>query len=107
MTGSVKYYLTVSARNAAVNHLSREDYRKTVPLEQAERRTTGNIHNDLLYDLKRCLSEEEVKIIVLHAIEGYTFKEIADKLGKNQNTVLSIYSRALKKYKKEAKGDER
>jgi RNA polymerase sigma-70 factor (ECF subfamily) len=46
------------------------------------------------------LSSEETEIILLHAISGFTYKEIAKNLGIPISTVLSKYHRGLKKMKK-------
>ncbi len=43
------------------------------------------------------LSEEERKIVILHAVSGMKNREIASILGIPLNTVLSKYNRALKK----------
>lgn len=47
----------------------------------------------------RQLSEEERQIVVLHAISGFKHKEIAKLMELPLATVLSKYSRALKKLK--------
>lgn len=43
------------------------------------------------------LSEDERKIVILHAVSGMKNREIAELLGMPVNTVLSKYSRALAK----------
>ena len=105
--GSIKYFLTVSAKNSAINRAKKERKRSgDLPLEYANTKVEFEPCSEILSELKKRLGDEEIKIIVMHAIEGYSFKEIAKTLDKNQNTVLSIYSRALKKYGKEVKSDE-
>ena len=103
--GSVKYYLTVSAKNAAVNYVAKRGRSGTeVPLEYANGASdTYHGRSEVVEDLKKVLSAEEVDIILLHVTEGYTFKEIAAMKGKNTNTIITIYNRAIKKYKKGAK----
>jgi len=39
----------------------------------------------------------------MHAVEGYTFKEIASVLNLNHKTVNKIYERAIKKYREVSK----
>ena len=46
------------------------------------------------------LSDSERQIIVLHAVAGMKHREIAELTGLPVSTVLSKYSRALKKLKK-------
>ncbi len=53
--------------------------------------------------LKECLSSlspEEREIVTLHAVAGFKHREIADMLDMALPTVLSKYSRAIKKLKK-------
>ena len=56
-------------------------------------------HEDriILASLLGTLSDEERQIVVLHAMTGLKHREIADLLGLALPTVLSKYSRALKK----------
>lgn len=101
--GSVKYYLSVSAKNAAINRAKSESKRRgDIPIEFAEESVTFEPRSEIISELKKYLREEEVGIILKHVIEGYSFKEIAKSSEKNVNTVLSIYSRAIKKLRKEA-----
>ena len=46
------------------------------------------------------LSDEELRIVVLHAVSGFKHREIADILSLPLPTVLSKYSRAIRKLKK-------
>lgn len=48
----------------------------------------------------KILSSEETEIILLHAISGFTHREIAKNLDMKLSTVLSKYHRGLKKLKK-------
>lgn len=49
----------------------------------------------------KVLSNEELHIILQHAIAGVTHREIAKNLGMKLSTVLSKYHRGLKKMKKQ------
>lgn len=59
-------------------------------------------HEDrlILQSALKILSEEERKIILLHAISGFTHIEIARDIGIPLSTVLSKYHRGLKKLRK-------
>lgn len=46
------------------------------------------------------LTEEELRIVVLHAVSGFKHREIASLLSLPLPTVLSKYSRSIKKLKK-------
>ncbi|UYO63628.1 RNA polymerase sigma factor [Acetobacterium wieringae] len=48
----------------------------------------------------KILNSEETEIILLHAISGFTHREIAKNLDMKLSTVLSKYHRGLKKLKK-------
>ena len=52
------------------------------------------------------LSEEEYRIIVLHAVSGFKHREIASFLEIPLSTVLSKYHRALKKLRQELEGSQ-
>ena len=54
----------------------------------------------ILQSALKILSEEERKIVLLHAISGFTHLEIARDIGLPLSTVLSKYHRGLKKLKK-------
>jgi RNA polymerase sigma factor (sigma-70 family) len=106
VSGSVKYYLCVSAKNAAINRSMRDRKRSAeLPLEYAsERSEVFEPHGDVMELLSRSLNATEIEI-VLKRVEGYTFREIAEKSGKNLNTVLTTYRRAVAKFEKEMKSN--
>ena len=100
---NVKYYLVTTAKNLAVDHNKRIKREKAslsivdIPYEDEY----SLDYTEAVENLKKHLKGEEVDIILMHVIYGYTFKEIAVKLGKKQNTVITLYNRAIKRYKKE------
>ncbi len=51
----------------------------------------------ILKDLLQSISDEERRIVVLHAVAGLKHREIAEILAIPISTVLSKYSRAIKK----------
>lgn len=54
-----------------------------------------------LREALRILSEEEREIVLLHAVSGLKHREIADALSRPLSTVLSKYTRALMKLKRQ------
>ena len=109
---SIKTYLTVSAKNITFNFLKKNPSLCYVDADELSYShddfSTGNhLANDrfeeLITDMKRVLSEEDVKIILLHLVDDIKFAEIALRLNQNEKTIKTKYYRALKKYKK-AKG---
>ena len=106
---SIKSYLTVSAKNIAFNFLKKN--KKVIYVDVNEPPNLSDVFvtydqfaNDsfveLINDMKRVVSEEDIQIILLHLIDDITFAEIALKLNKNIKTIKTKYYRALKKYKK-------
>ncbi|MCM1042836.1 MAG: sigma-70 family RNA polymerase sigma factor [Corallococcus sp.] len=47
--------------------------------------------------LKAALNDDEMQIVVLHAVAGYKHREIAQILGKPQGTVTWTYKNAITK----------
>lgn len=54
----------------------------------------------VLAECMNCLSDTERQIVILHAVAGFRHREIAEILDTPLATVLSKYSRAIKKLKK-------
>lgn len=61
----------------------------------------------ILQEAFKVLSNEEVTIILLHAVSGFTHREIAKNLDMKLSTVLSKYHRGLKKLKSKLKEHKR
>lgn len=101
---NIKYYLVKSAKNISINFLKK----KQINYEYNEDYINNyNDYNDKTYYdeimilLEKYLTEEEIKIILLYNVDCYSLKEIANKIKKPYNSVVSIYNRAIKKFKKE------
>ena len=95
-------WLAVAARNLAISRL--REHGRTEPLVQEDwqDRLADNpavTHEDrmMLEAVLSALSDEERQIVTLHALTGLRHREIAALLGLPLPTVLSKYSRALKK----------
>ena len=105
---SIKTYLTVSAKNIAFNFLKKNKKVNYVDVDELSHLnsdlTVEHLANDklgeLINDMKKVISEEDVKIILLHLIEDIKFDEIAVKFNQNVKTIKTKYYRALKKCKK-------
>ena len=81
------WVLTIT-RNLAISRL--REHGRTEPLVQED-------WQDRLADNPAVTSDEERQIVTLHALTGLRHREIAALLGLPLPTVLSKYSRALKK----------
>lgn len=98
------WILTIT-RNLSFKKLASHGKAAELPQEAWENMLSANDrmdHDDRLV-LAQCmtkLSDEERQIIVLHAVSGFKHREIASLLRSPLPTVLSKYSRAMKKLKK-------
>ena len=59
---------------------------------------------ELITDLRRTVGDEAAEIILLHAVCGESFPIISARLGRKENTVKTMYHRAIQKFRRE-KGD--
>ena len=100
---SIKYYLLSTARNLSIDYLKEKN--KYEVFENIDDLINENLiesyngYKELVDDLKNVLSLREVEIIILHVVDGYTFKEIGAKLNLSSKNANKIYERALKKFK--------
>lgn len=122
--GSLRAYLTASAKNAALDHLRAQGRREGVLADTrisdggAEGETdllsmlpdpdgdvTASVrYTELTRDLCCTVGEEAAEIILSRAVCGESFPAIAARLGKKENTVKTLYHRAIQKFRRE-KGD--
>lgn len=95
------------AKNTALNALRTEsNYRKA--LETAIITDTSDFDDVFKKDsvtsaMKKVLTEEEQRIVILHVVWAYKHKEIAEIIGLPLGTVTSKYKRAVDKLKTELK----
>ena len=97
---NIKAYLVKTAKNKIIK------YNKRVQTNQYEDNMTDdrNDYNDLLFDLKQILNNEELTIVLSKELYNMKFKDIAKKINIPTNTAITKYHRALKKVKKYMKG---
>lgn len=93
------------ARNLAISKLRFKQKNDSIEITDMENDLsfsyiTDNDDRLVLQTALKILSSEETEIILLHAISGFTHREIANNLEMNLSTVLSKYHRGLKKLKK-------
>jgi RNA polymerase sigma-70 factor (ECF subfamily) len=105
---NLKRYLCQMAKNSAINYLNKE--KRLVYIDNCddiaseETCTSAPFYSSLVNDLEEVLSKDEVEIILLHAVEGYSFKEIGQRKSISSNNANVIYFRALKRFRKSSKG---
>lgn len=102
INSNIKYYLTTSAKNKALNHLKK--YNKISLVDDFELDTLDdkdNLNNDVFNDtlalLKENLKSQEYELLLLHLFDNYTFKEISTKLNIKESTLKTLYYRTIKK----------
>lgn len=105
---NIKYYLIQSAKNKVLNYLKqRKDnilFDENIVYEKVDNHNHDK--DDVINRMHEILNDFEVEIIVNHIIYDYTFKELSVIYNKNINSIISIYNRALRKYKKGVKSFE-
>lgn len=102
---NIKAYLAVIAKNTSISFLKKEknifiEYDDNVYLEDSTDNTT---YNDIITKMKSVLNDEEVNIIILKVVYGYTFKELALKNSQKPSTISSKYFRAINRFKRSYK----
>jgi len=92
------------------NEIYRKKIFSLVPFEEIDNyKTIENANSEIetkldFYSIINSLSKKERTIIVLYYSEKYTTKEIAEILGKNENTIKTILRRAKIKLKDKYQG---
>lgn len=99
--GKPMAWILTIVRNLCFKQLQQQS--KILPLEVAAHLQVPNSNHDDAIFLRYCmqqLSDEERQIVVLHAVAGCKFREIAGMLNQKSSTVLSKYHRAIQKLKR-------
>ena len=98
------WILTIT-KNIAYNKI--RSNKKTINVEEIEFITKPNHDDKILIEyLLNNLNDDERNIIILHAMNGFKFNEIAKILDLKLTTTLSKYHRAIKKLKELAKEEK-
>jgi RNA polymerase sigma-70 factor (ECF subfamily) len=93
------------ARNLSISKIRSKQKNDSVEMTDLENDLNFSYVSDqedrlIIQTALKILSSEEIEIILLHAISGFTHREIAKNLDMKLSTVLSKYHRGLKKLKK-------
>jgi RNA polymerase sigma-70 factor (ECF subfamily) len=101
--GKPMAYILSIVRNACINRLNEQ--KRTVPMSNDEPWETllkveEHPNNLLVAEGMALLKEDEQQIVLLHAISGFKHREIAAFMHLPLSTVLSKYTRSVRKLKK-------
>lgn len=102
-TSPLSFFFTV-ARNTLIDHFRKNDHREIVSdevvFEHAENIVmieNDTNQKDQILEAVAKLSEDQQEIIKLYYTNDLTYKEIAEVVGKREDTIRQIHSRAIKK----------
>ena len=102
---NIKSYLATIAKNKAINFVKAKTNKDIIYDEDiilsAESNDTS--YHEIISEMGKYLDHDEMEIIILHIVYGYSFIEIATKLNKPSSTIHSIYQRGIKKFRKAMK----
>lgn len=95
-------YIMRIARNLCIDRLNERKLRADLPDEAWESllKTEENPQSLPVAESLARLSDDERQIVLLHAVAGFRHRETAKLMGLPLSTVLSKYSRAIKKLRK-------
>jgi len=111
----LKYYLTVSAKNASLNHLRQKrrhldtlsttdeeaEALLSIPDPDSENLGASLRYRELVRDMASCMDDTALDIVLRHAVMGETFPAIGNALSIKPSTVKTIYHRALAAFRRE------
>ena len=105
VNNNIKFYLTSSAKNKALDHLKKYNKITLVDVTDLDLLNNQSVSNDYIFKdtlkvLKDNLKTLEYYILSLHIFSELTFKEISSKLNMKESSVKTLYFRTLKKSRK-------
>ena len=102
-TNGFNWMYTIT-KNVCLNQLKKQKGHEVLENEISDQSTLED-NNDqsskILEIAEELLNDHELKILLLHAVDGYKFKDIAKITDKLEATVRWQYNNAIKKIKKE------
>lgn len=107
---NIKYYLVTSAKNKGIDYLHKKKDNVIFDEKSIFEKEDNSInieYNEIIETMKLFLTDLEIEIILKHVVDGYSFKQLASMYNKPLNTIFSIYSRSIKKFKKGSDDNER
>lgn len=104
-SGKPMAWILTITRNLCMTKLREKKRRNEADIEDWSEyiEESGSLTTEERFVIRECmstLSDDERQIVLLHALSGFKHREIASMLSLPLPTVLSKYSRAIKKLKK-------
>ena len=99
---NIKGYLTASARNMSITFLNKKN-KMVIDNEYINNLSDNNeksYYHELIKSFKKLLNDLELEIVIDHIVYDVKLSTIAKEKGVSNNTIKSIYRRALNKLKK-------
>ena len=99
---NIKGYLTASARNMSITFLNKKN-KMVIDTEYINNLSDNNeksYYHQLIKSFKKLLNDLELEIVIDHIVYDVKLSTIAKEKGVSNNTIKSIYRRALNKLKK-------
>jgi RNA polymerase sigma-70 factor (ECF subfamily) len=96
-------------RNAAIDARRRQRPSEPVSVLDLEGTTDGNLERVLFAQVEEhllALPTDEMEAVLLHLVDGLTFREIAGVKGAPLNTVASWYRRGVERLREKLGGNE-
>lgn len=102
---NIKSYLASMAKNKAINYVKSKMNKDIVYDEDIvmEVEAASSNYQDIIDEISKYLDQEEVNIIIMHNVYGYSFVEVAKKLNKPATTIRTKYHRIIKKIERQLK----
>ncbi len=91
-------------KNICINQLKKQKHHEFLEEEISDTSTidaTNDESSIILEIAKELLNDHEFKVLLLHTVDGYKFKDIARITGRLEATVRWQYNNAIKKVKRE------
>lgn len=98
-------WLLQIAKNCALNELHKKKYEERID-ENTIMPAQNAYSGEVATAMRKVLSPEEERIVILHVLWGYKHREIAKELNCPVGTVTSKYKRSISKLKEVLKEEE-
>ena len=96
-------YLFKISRNLSLDFIRKNKHERHIEFEESNYEHSvqeETKHHNILEEAKKLLDEQEYEIVIMHAVNGHTHKEISQIIRKPIGTITWAYNNAIKKLRK-------